>query len=273
MLGKVKKGIMEVVAVFISLIVLIPVFMLVINSFKSSAEASELKLTIPGQWHVLENYKEVFIQADVIRVLINSLLVTCVSVMFVVVLSAMASFVLQRKNSRLSNFIYSTFIIGLFFPAFMVQIYFLVKLLHMNKSLIGPIFVYIALNIPTIIFMFYGYFKSIPRQIDESAILDGCGIIRLFFKIIFPLSLPITITAVIISFMSIWNDFNVALYFLSVPERRTLPMTTFFFFSQKKSDWNLVLANVVIVSLPVILLYFALQRYIIDGMATGAIKG
>jgi raffinose/stachyose/melibiose transport system permease protein len=109
--------------------------------------------------------------------------------------------------------------------------------------------------------------------LDESAVIDGCGPYRLFFNIIFPLLKPVTVTVIIIDFMSVWNDFGTSIYFLNRPERYTMVMSTFYFFGARSADWNLVFADVVLTSLPVIILYVLLQKYIISGMVSGSIKG
>ena len=115
--------------------------------------------------------------------------------------------------------------------------------------------------------------KSIPRDIDEAAILDGCSTWTLFFRVIFQLMKPMTVTLFILTFMNIWNDFGTTIYFLNTSENYTLPLTIYNFFSTHSSDWNLVFTDVVIVSLPVIIVYFCAQKQIMSGMTSGAVKG
>ena len=115
--------------------------------------------------------------------------------------------------------------------------------------------------------------RAFPRDIDEAAILDGCGSLTLFFRVVFPLLKPMTVTLFILTFMNIWNDFGTTIYFLNTSENYTLPLTIYNFFSTHSSDWNLVFTDVVIVSLPVVLLYFCAQKQIMSGMTSGAVKG
>ncbi len=122
-------------------------------------------------------------------------------------------------------------------------------------------------------FPYTGFYKSIPRDIDESALLDGCSILRLLFSIVFPLVKPVTVTVIIISFMSVWNDFSIAIYFLNSPKKYTMVLTAYNYFGVHSADWNLVFGDIVLVSLPVVILYFALQKYIVAGMTAGAVKG
>ena len=130
-----------------------------------------------------------------------------------------------------------------------------------------------AANIPMGVFLYMGYYKSIPREIDESAMLDGCGCIRMFAAVIFPLLKPITVTLFIITFMAIWNDFGTTIYFLNSSSNFTLTLTVYNFFGVHSADWNLVFANVIAVSAPVVLVYFLAQKQIISGMTAGAVKG
>jgi raffinose/stachyose/melibiose transport system permease protein len=121
--------------------------------------------------------------------------------------------------------------------------------------------------------MYIGFLKSIPSSIDEAAIVDGCNSLQLFFKVIFPLLKPMTITLFILNFMNIWNDFGTTIYFLNSSENYTLTLTIYNYFSTHSSDWNLVFADVVAVSLPVIIIYFSAQKHIMSGMTSGAVKG
>lgn len=123
------------------------------------------------------------------------------------------------------------------------------------------------------VFLYMGYYKSIPREIDESAMLDGCGCIRMFAAVIFPLLKPITVTLFIITFMAIWNDFGTTIYFLNSSSNFTLTLTVYNFFGVHSADWNLVFANVIAVSAPVVLVYFLAQKQIISGMTAGEVKG
>ncbi|MNN66497.1 Inner membrane ABC transporter permease protein YcjP [compost metagenome] len=123
------------------------------------------------------------------------------------------------------------------------------------------------------VMLYTGFFKSIPRDIDESAVIDGAGPLTLFFKIIFPLLKPVTVTLIIITFMNVWNDFGITIYFLNSPSNYTITLTIYNFLGTYSSQWNLIFANIVVVSVPVVLLYLLLQNYIIDGMTAGSVKG
>ena len=146
-------------------------------------------------------------------------------------------------------------------------------LLSASAFILAAALVLCAANIPMGVFLYMGYYKSIPREIDESAMLDGCGCIRMFAAVIFPLLKPITVTLFIITFMAIWNDFGTTIYFLNSSSNFTLTLTVYNFFGVHSADWNLVFANVIAVSAPVVLVYFLAQKQIISGMTAGAVKG
>lgn len=270
---KIKNTITETIVVILSLIVLLPLYLMLINSFKTSAGAAELGLSFPNDWRILENYRDVVISSNLLRAFKNSAIVTSISVVATVLFASSTAFILQRKKNKASNAIFNIIVLGLIIPGSIVPTYFIAHFLHLDKNYLGVCLVYIACMFPVTVFLYYGYFKTIPYEIDESAIIDGSGLFRMFFSIIFPIVTPITITATILIFMNVWNDFQVAIYFLSSAQKQTMVLTTYYFFGQKKADWNLVFADVILVSLPVVILYFTLQKYIVSGLSAGALKG
>ena len=255
----------------LSLLMLVPFAMIVLNSFKNKKEAAQMGLALPKQWNIIENYRAVM-ETGVVHAFINSCIVTLLSVLLIVLFSALAAFVLQRRNTKVSQKIITFFVIGLIIPGQIIPTYMLCNYLHL-KTFIGAAAVLTAANLPLGIFLYIGALKSIPRDIDEAAILDGCGTWTLFFRVIFQLMKPMTVTLFILTFMNIWNDFGTTIYFLNTSENYTLPLTIYNFFSTHSSDWNLVFTDVVIVSLPVIIVYFCAQKQIMSGMTSGAVKG
>ena len=265
-----KLGV-EISMILLSALVIVPFYMLFVNALKSSADAAQMTLGFPKSLQ-FENFGTVFREANMGVAFKNSLIITFVAVVALIVFSAFTGYVIQRRNTRLTNFFYYVILVGLTIPTFMVPTYILAKDLHLTSSLAGIILVSVAINFPYGVFLYTGYFRSIPREIDESAVIDGCKPYGLFFRIIFPLLLPITVTSIIIQFLAIWNDFGTSVYFLNTASKYSLVMTTFFFFGAHSADWNLVFANLVIISLPVLVLYFMLQRFVISGLTSGAVK-
>lgn len=256
----------------LTLIILIPIFMVVINSFKNRTEAAMMNIRFPSTWHISENYKQMIIEGGVLRGFVNSLFITGTCVLLLIILCSAMAFVFQRMKSVVSNILNITVILGLVMPLQIIPTFFVCnffKLSHVASAVI----VLVVANMSFTVFLYTGFIKSIPIEIDESAWIDGANHFQLFFKIIFPLLQPVTITAIIINFMAVWNDFGISIYFLNSARNYTLPLTVYSFFGNHSSDWQLVFANVVLSSLPVAILYLILQKYIIAGMTAGAVKG
>lgn len=255
-----------------ALIILVPIYMVVINSAKDRNEAAMMNISLPTTWHAMENYKQMMIEGGIVRGFCNSLFITLLCVAALVFLCSTMAFVLQRKKSFFSRAINLFVIFGLVLPVQIIPTYFVCNAFHLPHTA-AAIFVLIVANMSFTVFLYTGFMKSIPMEIDESAWLDGASHFQLFFQIIFPLLQPITVTAVIVNFMAVWNDFGITIYFLNSARNYTLPLTVYNFFGNHSSDWQLVFANVVLATLPVAVVYLILQRYIISGMTAGSVKG
>jgi raffinose/stachyose/melibiose transport system permease protein len=148
----------------------------------------------------------------------------------------------------------------------------LFRYLNIYGSKISLIFLYASIYLPFSTMLFSSFIKSIPQELDEAAVMDGAARYELFFRVIFPLLKPVTATTGILAFMWVWNDFQYPLYFLNSSTKWTLPLSVYNFYGQYSRSWNLVCADMVLVSLPVILVYIVAQKYIIAGMTAGAVK-
>lgn len=268
---RMQKKILGMIMWILSLSILVPLYFAVINSFKSKKEAAMMNLRLPTVWQAVENYTQMAREGKIFNGFLNSLIMTTVSVLIIVLCSSTMAFILERRKSKLSKMINIFIMVGLVLPIQIIPTYFICNMLEINKRA-AYICVMVATNLSLCTFLYVGYFKSIPEEIDESACLDGAGPLVMFGRIIFPLTKPVTVTVIIISFMSVWNDFGVSIYFLNNVKLQTLPLTVYNFFGNHNSDWQLVFANVVTATLPVLVLYLFLQRYIIDGMVAGSVK-
>ena len=273
---KVKQAVFVGVGLLASLIIMIPFLMIIINSMKDYKGANQLSLSLTNVSLEAagQNYRKVWEEAKLLGSLGNSFLVTSVSVAFIVILAALASYTVVRRRTKAMKIVNN--LMGLTLPLAMVPVYFMLTKVHMSSgyaSYIGAVLVYTSSNFAFAYFLYTGFLKGISSEIDEAAIVDGASPLCLFFNIVFPLMKPVTVTVVISEVMTIWNDFNVALYLLNSSRRSTAVLTTYLFVGQKTSYWNLLFADVVLVSLPIILLYLVLQKYIVAGMSAGAIKG
>jgi len=219
------------------------------------------------------NYLEVVRTGHLVRAFFNSLLISSTSVAICIVVTSMASFILSRNRSRANRLIYNYFFLGLIAPLNYVTTIHVLKALHIQNTYAGIILVYATLGIPFAMFVYYSFVNSIPREIDEAAIIDGCGPARLFFRVIFPLLKPVTITALVLNFLGAWNDFVSPLYLLNRSDKLGMVNSIYNFFGMHQNEWNLIFANIILSILPILALYLFGQRYIVSGMTTGAVKG
>lgn len=262
----------EVFMILCSLIILIPVLMMILGSFKTQTEAVHFDLRLPEKW-MFSNYAEVFEKGKVLRSMINSVVITVTSVLGCTVFSAFASYVLARRKGKSARRMSSIFMVGMIAPMSMIPTIRLFQLLHISGSYFSVIMLYIAINLPWSILIFTQFIRGIPVELDESAIIDGCGPFRTFFSIIMPLLKPVTVTSVVIVTMSIWNDFMIPLYFFGNSKKWTMPLTVYNFFGRYSREWNLVFADLIITALPIVIVYIFLQRYIVSGLTAGSVKG
>lgn len=253
-------------------VVIAPLLIMLLGSFKDTKEAAKLSLALPTVWHP-ENYKVVFEKGKIGRAFINSTIITLGSVVLTMIASSMASFYLARAQSKLSSALYSVFMLGLIAPLSLIPTIKLMQLLSLNNTFAGVILIFASLNIAFSVLLQTGFVKTIPRQLDEAAIIDGCGPFRTFISVVLPLLLPVIATGAIVVFMNVWNSFVIPLYFLSDSSKWPMPLTVYNFYGQYQSSWNLVFADLVMTALPILIVYLIGQRYIIEGMTAGAVKG
>lgn len=270
-----KKTLTECAALILSLIFLIPLWMILVNSMKDSKHANMLQLNLTGASleQMLSNYKTAYEESGMLLAYRNSIILTVISVALIVILASMTAYIIQRRKQKWISVINNVIILGMTLPAFIVPTYFLLSKLHLLHNYLGICLVYAANFFPLAVFIFTGYFRSVPEELDEAAVIDGCNPWQMYFRVILPLIKPVMATVVIIAGMSIWNEFSTALFILNSPKRYTVALTTFAFCGQRSSDWNLLFANITLISTPVILLYCFLQKYIVSGMTAGAVKG
>nr|WP_306220526.1 carbohydrate ABC transporter permease [Cohnella sp. WQ 127256] len=185
----------------------------------------------------------------------------------------MASFSIQRNGSRLTHFLYYFFIVGLVMPVSLIPTIKLMMGLGIHNSYQGMILYYSSVLLPFTIFLMTGYLKTVPRELDDSGIIDGCGPLRLFFKIMLPLMQPVMVTASLLTIISVWNDFMGPFYLLTDGAKWTVTVSVYNYVGKYSSDWNLIFADILVVIMPILVLYFMLQEYIVEGMTAGALKG
>lgn len=263
---------LEAVLLLLTLIIIVPLLIMLLGSFKNSTEVTAFDLSLPQKW-LVENYKTVFEDGKLLSAFKNSILITAVSTAITILVSSLAAFVLARRVTRLSKLLYYFFFLGTIIPMQIMPTIRLFTELNIYGGYTNVIILYTAINIPFSCFLYTGFIKGIPRTLDESAFIEGASTIKTFFYIIFPLLKSCNITVLILLFTGIWNEINIPLYFLNNPVKRTLPLSVYQFFGMYGgSNWNLVFADLVLAALPVVILFLFMQKQFITGLTEGAVK-
>ncbi|NLJ75096.1 MAG: carbohydrate ABC transporter permease [Firmicutes bacterium] len=255
------------------LIYLSPFFFVLINSFKSRREIISNPFGLPDVWS-LDNFVTAFQKMDFVSAFVNSLVITFFSVIGIAVFSSMTAYIFVRTDWRFNKVMFFVMVAAMLIPfqAIMiplVQIYGGLNLLNSRWILI---YMYLGFGSSFAVFLYHGFIKAIPLELEEAAMIDGCSRIQVFFRIVFPLLKPTTLTLIILNVLWIWNDFLLPSLVLISSSNRTLPLTTFYFHGTYTSDYGLLMAALMLTILPVIIFYAFLQKYIIKGVMEGAVK-
>lgn len=267
---------LDIVSLIVAVIIFIlPFIFMVMTASKTPQEAALLRFGWPDEFLLLENIREVLLYGNgrMIRALRNSLLLTVGSVSLIVLLSALVAFVMQRRQDRTASMVSTIMLAGLIIPPSVVPTIFVLQWLGIYKTLIGLILVEVALLMPFATLIFRAFMSSIPRDLDEAAIMDGAGPLRIFFSVILPLLKPAIVTVIVVSSVAVYNDFVGPLYFLPGTENVTVQLTLYSFISQFSTQWNLLFADAIIITIPPLILFIFFQRQIVSGMTAGAVRG
>lgn len=273
--NKAGKVILEVVLVLLSLLFLYPLFLAVINSLKSFGEVMTDVIALPKQIN-FSNYAYVWEFINYPRLFLNNFIITGVGLLGIVFISSIAAYKLARTRTRWSGVLYFLCIMPMLIPfqSIMLTVLQTAKSLNLSESTWGLGLLYWGFGAPLAVFIYHGFVKGIPTEIDESATIDGASGFRLFFSVIFPLLKSVTTTIVIIDVMWIWNDFLLPLLMVNgSPSTKTLTLAAYTFVGQYTSDWQYAMTAMVMAVLPSIIVFIFLQKYIVKGVVAGAVKG
>lgn len=264
----------EVVLLLGALVFLVPFYFLIVNSLKSFGEILTDAAGWPAafQW---SNYAEAWNKTSFPKAFGNSLLVTAASNLLLVLMCSMAAYRMARKPTRYNRFLYAAIVAAMVIPfqAIMIPLVKVSSLYGIMNSIWGLVICYLGFGAPLTVFMLHGFVKSVPVDIEEAGRVDGCSPYGTFFRIILPLMQPIAITVIILNTLWIWNDYLMPSLILQKPELYTIPIETFAFFGQYTKQWNLALPALVLGITPVVIFFLAMQKYIIEGIAQGSVKG
>lgn len=255
-------------------IFVIPFLFMVINSLKERREANKLSLSLPTkvEW---SNFVEVFQTNDyqILTAFKNSIILTVGAVVILVVFSAMAGYVIQRRKDRSVKIASTIIMTGLMIPAAILPTIWVMQTLHIYRTMPGMILVEVALHTPFTIMLYRGFMSTIPIELEEAAYIDGCTPFQVFRMIIFPLLKPVTSTVVILDAVTIFNDFTNPLYFFPGNENATMQVTLYNYMGQFSSAYNLLFADVLIITVPMLIIFLIFNNKIVDGMVAGSVKG
>jgi raffinose/stachyose/melibiose transport system permease protein len=267
---------LELIALAVAVIVfVVPFVFILFTAAKERAEAARLEFTLPEKWLLLANAGQVIDARNglMVTAMRNSLVLTVGSVTLIVLLSAMVGFVLQRRRNRLGSLVSALVIAGLVIPPAIVPTIYVLQGVGLFKTLIGLILVEVAFLMPFSVLIFRTFMSAIPRELDEAAIMDGATPITLFFRVILPLLRPAIVTVIVVSSVAVYNDFVNPLYFLPGNDNATVQLTLFNFQSQFSTRWNLLFMDVLLITIPPLIMFIFFQRQIVSGMTAGAVKG
>ncbi|WP_342510135.1 carbohydrate ABC transporter permease [Sporosarcina sp. FSL K6-2383] len=276
MLSKYSK---EVLLFLAALFFLSPIYIIIVNSFKSRQELYDNALALPEKFS-FQFYAEAMEKMGFLSALGNSLYITILSVLIIVVLSSMTAWMLARTDNTLSKIIFMTFIATMLIP-FQTLMMPLMQLmgtitneLHipMFNTREGLIFMHVGFSSSISVFLYHGFIKSIPITLEEAATIDGASKFGVFWRIIFPMLKPITVTVMILNVINIWNDYLLPSLTLTDKGLRTIPLSTFYFFGEFTIKWNLAMAGLMLTIIPVVIFYVLAQKHIIKGIGEGAVK-
>nr|WP_238392492.1 carbohydrate ABC transporter permease [Paenibacillus antri] len=253
---------------------LFPIYMALLNSVKTEGEMLTNVLSWPSRLELL-NYADAYEKIDFPQSFKNTIVVTVIGVAGIVLFASLAGYKMSRTPGRLSGALFGLFALSSLIPfhSIMISLVRIAKGLHLQGTTYGLALVYIGLGVALAVVLYHGFVKSIPRELDEAAVIDGCGELRLFSSVIFPLLLPISATVAILNALWMWNDFLLPLLMLTDSDYYTLLIATNMLFGEYNNDWSAILASLVLTMLPVVAAYLLLQKYILSGIAEGAIKG
>jgi len=269
----------NILVVFMALIWLFPVYIVIVNSFKDRSELYESILALPKSFS-FEYYAKAMDKMNFVHALANSVFVTVVSIFFIVVLGSMTAWMLVRTNNILSKIIFNVFVATMLIPfqtlmmPLMQEMGWIRDTLHipMLDNMGGLVYMYIGFGASMSVFLYHGFVKSIPVSLEEAATIDGCSKFGVFWKIVFPMLKPTTMTVIILDVIWIWNDYLLPSLVLSSKANRTIPLSTFSFFGQFTIQWNMAMSGLTLTIIPVVIFYLCAQKYIIKGVAAGAVK-
>lgn len=273
--NKIGKIVLWIVLVMVAVIQLFPLIWLVDFSLGSSNEMFTNGLLIIPEKIRWDNYVKAFVDGNFLHYLKNSVLINVLAVVLVVIISIMAAFACQRMKWKLSGLVSTLLVMGMMIPihATLLPNYKIYSMLHLTDTLWALLIPYVAFSLPQGMFLMTGFIQAAPKELEEAAVMDGCGIYRIVFQIITPILKPSIATVAIMTFLNNWNEFMMASTYLSTPKWKTLPFSVLEFTGEYSSNYAVQFAVMALTAAPAVIVYVILNKHITKGVAMGAVKG
>lgn len=270
-----KEAVKRTVSLIIMCIVLIPFYMSFIYAIKFKNEITINHLALP-QNPTLDNFRRVIFENEQFLVgLKNSLICTVPTVLILMVICSMAAWVLARNNTRFYSAMYTVMTMGTLIPfqCIMLPLYLNLYNVGLVSTNIGFIIARVGIQVSISLLVITSFVKTVPRELEEAAEIDGCGKFQTFWQIVFPLLKPINATQLVLNTVYVWNDYSTAVILLRDNASRTLPLAQIVYFNENTTEMNLAFAFFIMAMLPILVVYFCLQKYVVSGVMSGAVKG
>ncbi len=251
-----------------------PLLLVLLNSFKTKGEIMTSAIALPTSFH-LDNFAAILSESNFVTSFLCSLFVVAATTSLTVLVSAMAGYSLAKWKNKIAGILMIVIMATLFVPfqVYMVAMIVVVKNLGLTGNIFGLILVYIALGMPVPIFLCRSYAVGMSKEIEEAAIIDGCSKWTMFLRIVLPLMKPILATVAVLNALWVWGEFLVAFLVYGNAKPMTLPLSQRYFYGTYSNQWNLILTNFLISSIPIVLFYVVMQKHIVKGITAGAVKG
>lgn len=273
---KLRKLLFELGVIILALIVSIPLYLVIINAFKPHPEIVKHPLAFPTFEVGFDNMINAFEKMDLIKSYGTTFSIGALAMFIAVGLGALAAYAVSRIKHPFFSTMYWVYTACILIPiqSALIPVVLLMRDLHLQNSILGMSLMYGAMLSPFCIFMYSGFMRAIPYELEESAYLDGCSPTRTFFQIILPLILPVTASLIIVQFISVWNDLQLPLVLLNSADHPTVSISLYKFFAGRSmSDLSLLFGGIMLTLLPIIVLFVSFQRFFVKGLSAGAVKG
>lgn len=270
-----SRALLFLVLGIVAVIQIFPLVWLVDFSLASSNEMFTSGLLIIPEKIQWGNYQKAFVDGHFLLYLKNSVLINGLAVLFVILVSIMAAYACKRMQWKLSGFVRTLLLMGMMIPihATLLPNFKIYSNLHLTDTIWALLIPYVAFSLPQGIFLMTGFLDAVPKELEEAAVMDGCGIYRILFQIVTPLLKPSIATVSIMTFLNNWNEFMMASTYLSSPKWKTLPFSVLEFTGQYSSNYAVQFAVMALTAAPAVIVYVILNKHITKGVAMGAVKG